>query len=104
MGTLILGSTGFVTSCKDYDDQINNLQQQIDANKKLIEQIQTLITNGSVIKDVQSVDGGIKIVLSNGKDYTITNGKDGKDGAAWTIKDGYWCLNGEKNRKQSYWC
>lgn len=101
MGTLILGSTGFVTSCKDYDDQINNLQQQIDANKKLIEQIQTLITNGSVIKDVQSVDGGIKIVLSNGKDYTITNGKDGKDGAAWTIKDGYWCLNGEKTENKA---
>lgn len=101
MGILILGSTGFVTSCKDYDDQINNLQQQIDANKKLIEQIQTLITNGSVIKDVQSVDGGIKIVLSNGKDYTITNGKDGKDGAAWTIKDGYWCLNGEKTENKA---
>ena len=29
-GALMLGSTGTFTSCKDYDDDINNLQEQID--------------------------------------------------------------------------
>lgn len=30
VGALLLGSTSTLTSCKDYDDDINNLQEQID--------------------------------------------------------------------------
>ena len=29
-GALLVTSTGTFTSCKDYDDDINNLQEQID--------------------------------------------------------------------------
>ena len=43
MGALAIASTSMVTSCKDYDDDIQNLQQQIDANKSAIEEISKLI-------------------------------------------------------------
>jgi hypothetical protein len=93
-------ATTSLTSCKDYDDDINNLQAQIDANKKLIDQIQTLIQSGSVITKVESTSNGVKLTLSNGQSYELTNGRDGQPGApgtAWTISDdGYWVKDGEK--------
>ena len=100
IGLLAVGATGTVTSCKDYDDDISNLQSQIDANKKLIDQIQALIQSGSVITNVTQSSNGLAIALSNGKTYNLTNGKDGKDGAAgtaWTIgSDGFWYKDGSK--------
>jgi hypothetical protein len=97
MGALVVASTSMVTSCKDYDDDINDLQAQIDANSKLIEQIQALISSGSVITNVESTSNGVKITLSNGESYEITNGEDGAAGTAWTIgDDGYWYKDGVK--------
>jgi peptidoglycan hydrolase CwlO-like protein len=43
MGALTIASVSTFTSCKDYDDDISNLQQQIDSNAKAIETIQNLI-------------------------------------------------------------
>ena len=37
-GALLASSTGTFTSCKDYDDDINGLQEQIDANKKTLDE------------------------------------------------------------------
>lgn len=86
-----------MTSCKDYDDDINNLQDQIDANKKAIDQINALITSGSVIKNVKQSSTGLTITLSNGQSYNVINGKDGAPGTAWTISDdGYWVKDGVK--------
>ena len=38
-GALVASSTSTFVSCKDYDDDIQSLQAQIDANKKSIESI-----------------------------------------------------------------
>lgn len=37
-GALLVSSAGTFTSCKDYDDDINGLQEQIDANKKTLDE------------------------------------------------------------------
>ena len=43
MGAMAIASVGMFTSCKDYDDDINNLQKQIDANKSDLQtQLSTL--------------------------------------------------------------
>ena len=44
MGAMTVASVGMFTSCKDYDDDINNLQKQIDAitAQKLQDQLNTL--------------------------------------------------------------
>lgn len=87
-GMLILGlaSPSFV-GCKDYDDDIDDLQKQItenkeaiEANKKAIADIKSDVDAGAVLVDVQESSNGIVVKLSNGKSYTITNGKDGNDG------------------------
>ncbi len=80
----LFATASVVTSCKDYDDDIKNLQSQIDGINKTLSQIQTLISSGSVITDVKTLTdgtGGVEIFLSNNKSYKIYNGADGEDGA-----------------------
>ena len=76
MGAMVVGATTTLQSCKDYDDDIQNLQQQIDANSKAIKAIEDLIKNGSVITNVAEADNGVTVTLSDGKKFTIANGKD----------------------------
>ncbi|WP_106830871.1 PL29 family lyase N-terminal domain-containing protein [Parabacteroides pacaensis] len=81
MGVLSLGlvSTTF-TSCKDYDDDINHLQEQIDANKASIADIQKAIESGKWVSSYNAITNGYELVLSDGSKLTITNGKDGAQG------------------------
>ena len=91
---LCVGISSMFTSCKDYDDDIKDLQEQIDKNAKAIDQINSLVTDGSVIKEVRKVANGIEVVMANGTTYTITNGTNA---TVWTIgDDGYWYKDGEK--------
>ena len=97
MGALTIASVSTFTSCKDYDDDISNLQQQIDSNAKAIETIQNLIKGGGLVTGVTETSDGLTVKLSDGKSVTISNGKDGAPGTAWTIgADGYWYENGKK--------
>lgn len=98
-GALFLGiaSPTFV-ACKDYDDDINNLQRQIDEINVTIKELQELIDAGYFIKSITNTDNGISILMSNGKTYTLTNGQDGKS-VVWTIgQDGYWYQDGVKTQ------
>lgn len=97
--------SGSFTSCKNYDDDIDNLQEQINQNKDAITKINDQIAAGAILKSVvKSSDGkGLVITISkDGKDETVTitngeDGKDGKDADIWTIgADGFWYLNGQK--------
>lgn len=100
LGALTVTSTGTLVSCKDYDDDITNLQNLIDKNTEAIKQINDLIAKGGVITGTTSVEGGVKVTLSNGKEFTIKNGENGAPGApgtAWTIgEDGFWYKDGKK--------
>ena len=99
VSALIASATTSLTSCKDYDDDINNLQSQIDELKTLQEKIQKQIDNGAILTSVTSTGDGVVLALSNGNSYTIkngvngTNGIDGKDGV--NGKDG---LNGKDGK------
>lgn len=108
IGLLTVGATGTVTSCKDYDDDINNLQGQIKANADKIAEIEKLIKGGSVITNVAQSETGVTVTLSDGKSFNLTNGRDGaqgiqgepgKPGTAWTIgEDGYWYCDGKPTK------
>ena len=108
-GALSLAVSTAVTSCKDYDDDIDNLQTQIDANKASIADLQKFVNEGKWVKGVEPVTGGFKITFSDGQSYTVVNGKDGatgatgaqgvagKDGSIVTIgEDGFWYIDGKK--------
>ena len=78
----------------------------------MVSKIQGQIDKGAILTGVSPVENGVKLTLSNGDSYTITNGKDGAkgaDGAAgtpgtpgkdadiWKIgDDGYWYKNDAK--------
>ncbi|MDR0895138.1 MAG: collagen-like protein [Prevotellaceae bacterium] len=108
LGALLVGTMGTVTSCKDYDDDIKSLQDDVAALKKTVGDLQTAISGGAVITGISPTANGVVVTLSDGKTFTITNGangadgKDGtdgtpgKDGSIVTIgENGNWFIDGE---------
>ena len=79
----VFASAGTFTSCKDYDDDIKNLQGQIDANADAIKALQDLVNNGDYVTAVKKSDDGKGIVFTFSKsgDQTVTldieNGQEG---------------------------
>lgn len=74
-----------LTSCKDYDDDIKNLQEQVSANKTAIDDILAKIKDGDYVQKVEAVENGVKITLGNGTSHTIKNGENGAAGAPGLI-------------------
>jgi len=80
------------TSCEDYDDDINNLQEKIDAIKIDVDRLKGMVDAGKTISTVTSSADGVVFTMSDGQTYSITNGKPG---TSWTIDDeGYWAKDG----------
>lgn len=87
----MLGTAGTFTSCKDYDDDITNLQEQITANADAIKALQEKIDAGKWITSISAIEGGFTVTFSDGQTFDIVNGAAGADGTEWTIgEDGYW--------------
>ena len=108
-GALLFASAGTFTSCKDYDDDISNLQGQVDGIKADLEDLQAQISAGKWITNITSIEGGFTVTFSDGQSFNIVNGKDGQNGqdgapgaagapgTSWEIgEDGYWYKDGEK--------
>lgn len=115
-------SLSALVSCTDYQDEINNLgklyedhEQRLKNLERLTEdftsQLKSLTTlvnameGGDYIKSVVPVENGYTIYFNKQSPITITNGKDGSDGADGKTPDVsirkdadgfyYWTLNGE---------
>ena len=74
-GALALSTVTYV-GCKDYDDDIDNLQTQIDANKADIAKLQSFVKEGKWVTNVEQITDGFKITFNDNKSYSITSGKD----------------------------
>ena len=74
-GALALSTVTYV-GCKDYDDDIDNLQTQIDANKASIAELQNFVKEGKWVTNVEQITDGFKITFHDNKSYSITSGKD----------------------------
>lgn len=99
-GALVLGSVllaGGMVSCSDYDDDIDSLNNRVTAVEQTVKELQDKINAGAVITDVQTVENGVKVTLSDGSSFTLVNGKDGSAGSVVTMgSDGYWYIDGQK--------
>ena len=95
-GALLFASAGTFTSCKDYDDDINNLQTQITANADAIKKLQDMVGEGKWVTSVVGIENGIKVTMNDGSSTDIL-GIDGEDGTVVTIIDGYWAFDGVKS-------
>lgn len=104
-GAIVLGLAGVAVSCTDYDGDINDLTERVKKLESTVSDLQTAINNGAVITDVTPITNGVKVTLSNGKSFDVTNGKDGnggkdgapgKDGSVVTIgANGNWFIDGK---------
>lgn len=103
-GALAFASTSTFVGCSDYDEDIDNLQQQINTNKDAIAKLQDLVGAGKWVTKVEGIEGGIKVTMNDGSTTEIKsigkdgadgiNGVDGKDGSVVEIRDGYWYIDG----------
>ena len=103
LGSLLLGGT-FV-SCKDYDDDIENLQGQISGVesqvtdvKALVAQLQSKLDGMTYVQSVtKSSDGKtIKFTMSNGQTVEFTDTDTVSDpGSVVTVEDGVLCIDGK---------
>lgn len=71
-GALLLASAGTFTSCKDYDDDIKNLQEQINTVKTSLDELTTKVNNlGAGIKDFKYENGQLVIVTDKDTNFTV---------------------------------
>ena len=92
-GALLFASAGTFTSCKDYDDDINNLQSQIDANADAIKALQDLVNQGDYVTGVEKTADGIVFTFSKSGSKTIT--LEDQVGSVVEVKDGVLYIDGE---------
>ena len=106
-GALLIGLSGAFVACKDYDEDIQGLDNRLTAVENKLSDLEAKINAGAVITDVQETSTGVTVTLSDGTKFDLTNGKDGQDGATGAagqdgapgsvveIIDGYWYIDGE---------
>ena len=98
-GALMVSSTGTFVSCKDYDDDIDEINNKLNTLETTVAELQKKIVDGAYVKSITPNAEGFVVTMSDGTTTTIKSakGQDGKDGTQWTItEDGYWACDGEK--------
>ena len=72
-GALMVSSTGTFVSCKDYDDDIDNINKELtDIKSKLSDLESKVTTGGAYVTKIESVEGGLKVSVSDGTSYNLT--------------------------------
>ena len=119
-GALLFASAGTFTSCKDYDDDINNLQEQINTINTTLSELKAQIGDSGVssvtfneatgvltvvdasgtktynVKTTAGEVGEIKVTIDDEKNLVVNGETIGKVGDTVTVnEDGYLCVNGE---------
>ena len=94
-GALLFASAGTFTSCKDYDDDINNLQEQINTiNTSLDELTDKINALGAGVTDFKYENGKLVIVTDKGTNFEVTLPEAGGI-QELEIKDGVLYADGE---------
>ena len=93
----MVSSTGTFVSCKDYDEDIENLQGQITANADAIKALQDLVGSGKYVTSVaKTADGhGITFTFNQGDPVTITLDDETGSGDVVKVVDGILYINDE---------
>ena len=96
-GALLFASAGTFTSCKDYDDDIKNLQGQIDDVNTAITELQNAVQNGKYVTAVSGNGNTITFTFNDGTTTPITvETESGEPSQTVTIgEDGEIIINGE---------
>ena len=72
-GALMVSSTGTFVYCKDYDDDIDEINKELtDLKSKLSDLESKVNAGGAYVTKIESVDGGFKVSVSDGTSYNLT--------------------------------
>lgn len=90
---VLIGSVGMFSSCKDYDDDIDAVNNRVDGLETALNDLKALVQSQTYVKSVSydaatgelSVDGTKYKIAPNLPNYTISVDKDGK---VSLLKDG----------------
>lgn len=97
-GALMVSSTGTFVSCKDYDDDIDQINKELTDIKSAIADLKTKVEGGKYVTNVAKEGDGIKITWNDNSTSTIETIKGDKgDKTLVTIVDGYWAFDGVKS-------
>ena len=97
-GALMVTSTGTFVSCKDYDDDIDRIDQELTDIKSAIAALQSKVDGGKYVTNVAKNGDGLTITWNDNSTSTIETIKGDKgDKTVVTIVDGYWAFDGVKS-------
>ena len=82
---LMVGTAGTFTSCKDYDDDISNLQTQVDGIKADLAALQAKVDAGKYVTNITKEGDGIVVTWNDNSTSTIETIK-GDKGDAVTVE------------------
>ena len=72
-GALMVSLPGTFVSCKDYDDDIDEINKELtDLKSKLSDLESKVNAGGAYVTKIESVDGGFKVSVSDGTSYNLT--------------------------------
>ena len=92
-GALMVTSTGTFVSCKDYDDDIDNLQGQISANTTAIAELKALIGDGNYVTSISVNGQNLVVNTKNGSTTVALPACEG--GSLAEVKDGELYIDGK---------
>ena len=79
-GALMVTSTGTFVSCKDYDDDIDNINKELSEVKASIASLDAAIKSGKWVSSYAKTSNGYTLTLSDGSTLELLNGTDGEKG------------------------
>lgn len=80
---LLAMATPMFTSCYDdsaLNEQIEELQKEVDQIKSDLAALKAAAENGLSVLEVNEIEGGYELVMSDGSKITLRNGADGEKG------------------------
>ena len=93
-GALMVTSTGTFVSCKDYDDDIENLQGQISANASAIAELKALIGDGNYVTGISVNGQNLVVNMKNGSTTIALPECEDKVGSICNVEGGILYIDG----------
>ena len=88
-------STGTFVSCKDYDDDIDNLQGQISANTTAIAELKALIGDGNYVTSVTLNGNNLVVATKNGSTTLALPECEDEVGSICTVENNELYIDGK---------
>ena len=91
-GALMVTSTGTFVSCKDYDDDIDNINKELTDVKSQLVALQNKVDAGNYVTNITKAENGINVTFSNGTTSFVETATVVEKNETATIVGGEWVI------------